>query len=77
MGGVKGEYREHLYAHFSEDGHRGLEDVIVMIIDKTDVSKPEEREGFWVYKINSLVPHGLNLNDFTSLEFLMNFKNCI
>ena len=33
--------------------------------DKTDVSKPVEREGFWVYKLNPLVPHGLNLNDFT------------
>ena len=46
---------EHLYAHFFEDGHRGLEDVIVMIIDKTDVSKPVEREGIWVYKLNLLV----------------------
>ena len=54
-----------MYAHFFKDGHRGLEDVIVMIINKTDVSKPVEREGFWVYKLNSLVPHGLNLNDFT------------
>ena len=54
-----------MYAHFFEDGHRGSDDVrvIVMIIDKTDVSKPVEREGFWVYKLNSLVPHGLNLND--------------
>ena len=54
----------YIYTHFFEDGHRGLEDVIVMIIDKTDVSKPVEREGFRVYKLNSLVPHGLNLNDF-------------
>ena len=43
--GRRGILGEHLYAHFFEDGHRGLEDVIVMIMDKTDVSKPEEREG--------------------------------
>ena len=36
-----------------------------MIIDKTDVSKPEEREGFWVYKLNTFIPDGLNLRDFT------------
>ena len=42
-----------------------FEDVIVMIIDKTEVSKPVEREGFLEYKLNELVPHGLNLNDFT------------
>ena len=54
--GQRGILGEHLYAHFFEDGQRGLEDVIVMIIDKTDVSKPVEREGFWVYKLNSLVP---------------------
>ena len=34
----------------------GLVDVIVMIIDETDVSKPVQRGGFWVYKLNSLVP---------------------
>ena len=61
--GQRGVPGEHLYAHFFEDGHMGLEDVIVMIIYKTDVSKAVARGGFWVYKLNSLVPHGLNLND--------------
>ena len=65
MEGVKGIPGEHFYAHFLEDAHRGLEDVIVVIIDKTDVSKSVEREGFCVYKLNSLVTYGLNLNDFT------------
>ena len=53
--GQRGIPGEHLHADFFEDGHRGLEDVIVMIIDKTDVSKPVEREGIWVYKLNLLV----------------------
>ena len=66
MGGVKGEYREGICMRiFLRMAIRGLEDVIVTIIDQTDVSKPVEREGFWVYKLNSLVPHGLNLNEFT------------
>ena len=63
--GQRGILGGHLYAHFFEHDHRGLEDVLVMKIDKTDVSKPVEKEGFGLYKLNSLVPHGLNLNDFT------------
>ena len=36
-----------------------------MIIDKTDVSKPEEKEGFGAYQLNTFIPNGLNLRDFT------------
>ena len=57
----------HLYVHFFGEGHRGLDDIIVTIIDKTDISKPAEREGFWVYKLDPFVPHELNLGDFTVL----------
>ena len=32
--GQRGIPGEHLYAHFFEDGYRGLDDVIVMIIDR-------------------------------------------
>ena len=44
-----------------------MDDIIVTIIDKTDISKPAEREGFWVYKLDPFVPHELNLGDFTVL----------
>ena len=35
--GQKGTCGEHLYAHFWEEGHRGLDNVVVQIIDDTDV----------------------------------------
>ena len=53
------------YAHFFQQGHQRLDDIRIKIIDYTDVSKPEEREGFWVYKLNTFIPDGLNLRDFT------------
>ena len=35
-----------------------------VIIDKTNVNEPTNREGFWAYKFKSFVPNGLNLGDF-------------
>ena len=55
---------EHLYAHFFDQGHNGMQDVKVKIIVKTNVACPTQREGFWAYKLNSFEPHGLNLKDF-------------
>ena len=62
--GQRGITGEHLYAHFFQQGHQGLDDIKIMIIDKTDVSKLEESKGFWVYILNTLIPDGLNLRDF-------------
>ena len=55
---------EHLYAHYFEMGHRGIEEMLVTIIDKTNINEPTQREGFWAYKLNSFMPHGLNQRDF-------------
>ena len=38
--------------------------MLVKIVDRTDVSDPTKREGFWAYKLDSFVPKGLNLRDF-------------
>ena len=62
--GQRGMAGEHLYEHFFEAGHEGLSDMAYKIIDKTDFNKPVEREGFWAYKLNTFVPHGLNVRDF-------------
>lgn len=59
--GIPGEY---LYAHFFSNGHGGLSDLSATIIDKTNVNNPTEREGFWTYKLNTLIPMGLNTCDF-------------
>ena len=36
--GTKGISGEHLYAHFYEEGHEGIENRTVKIIDKTNVN---------------------------------------
>ena len=55
---------EHLYAHFFEKGHAGLADVEVMIVDRTNVNYPSEREGFYAYKLDTFIPRGLDIRDF-------------
>jgi hypothetical protein len=49
--------------HFFEEGHSGLNDFIAQIIDIADVNKPTERESFWIVKLNTYVPLGLNLRE--------------
>ena len=58
--GQRGIPGEHLYSHFFSKGHEGVNDMTVLIIDKTDVREPTRREAFWAYKLNSFVPRGLN-----------------
>ena len=54
--GQKGIPGGNLYKHFFEDEHKGLEDMVVKMIDKTNIYDPTNREGFWAYKLNSFVP---------------------
>ena len=63
QGGRKME-AEHLYAHFLGSGHKGLGDVSVIFIDKTNINEPTQREAFWVYKLDTFVPRRLNVRDF-------------
>ena len=46
------------------DGHRGLEDMQIKLIDHVKGEKElRERENHWIYKLATLAPHGLNDND--------------
>ena len=38
-------------------GHEGLQDISIKIIDRTDTSKPTERETFWIYNLNTFTPN--------------------
>ena len=49
---------------FFVEGHAGLADVEVMIIDRTNVNDPTQKKVFWAYKLDTFVPKGLNLRDF-------------
>ena len=53
----------HLYEHFFGEGHSGLSDFRVQIIDSTDVINPTERESYWIEKINCYCPLGLNMRE--------------
>ena len=52
-----------LYAHFFEQGHGRLRDLQVQIIDVTDINKPNQRESFWIEKLMTYCPKGLNVRE--------------
>ena len=58
--------QEHLFEHFNSEGHNGLlHDVSITLIDKTDAKTPIKREHYWRHTLETLAPHGLNVeNDF-------------
>ena len=42
----------------------GLADVEVIVIDRTNVNDPTQREGFWAYKLDIFIPKGLHIRKF-------------
>ena len=56
--------QEHLYRHFSGEGHRGfLNDLSVTFIDKADGSDPKKREDYWMKTLKTMAPYGLNIEE--------------
>ena len=55
-----------IYKHFFTEGHNGLDDVSVQIIDKVygSVDNLLEKEGQWAYRLRTIAPEGLNESDF-------------
>ena len=51
--GQKGTPGVHLYAHFFELGNNGLDDLVVKVIDRTNVNDPTVREVFWICRLNT------------------------
>ena len=50
-----------LHSHFLQPDHHGLqEDAIITLIDKTNSIYPKIRERFWIKKLVTLEPNGLN-----------------
>ena len=52
-----------MHEHFFAEGHSGLDYFLVKIIDKTDVTKPTEKESYWIEKIKCYCPLGLNMRE--------------
>ena len=54
-----------IYRHFNSSQHDGIESMIVQIIDQVNDEKElRNKEGQWAYKLKTLVPNGLNVDDF-------------
>ena len=51
------KFLEHFYSH---DHHRTHNYMIVQIIDFCDPNDQEKRENFWMHKLRTLYPDGLN-----------------
>ena len=53
-----------LYRHFHSKGHFGLEHMSIQLIDWVKGERElRDKEGQWIYKLRTLIPHGLNDND--------------
>ena len=62
--------QQHLFEHFSSEGHkRFLDDVSIIFIDKTDPKDPNKREQYWWHTLKTTVPQGLNVEDDWFLQF--------
>lgn len=49
------------HQHFLSADHNGLlEDCKIFLIDKTDASDPTRRESFWIRRLKTICPEGLN-----------------
>ena len=56
--------QQHLFEHFSSEGHCGfLDDISIIFIDKTDPKDPNKREHYWQHTLKIMVPQGLNVED--------------
>ena len=38
-------------------------DLEIQVINVTDVSRPNEQESFWIEKLNTYCPRGLNIRE--------------
>ena len=65
MGPAERERDDVLYQHFWSEGHNGLSDMKIQLIDRVNGEEQlRDKEGQWAYRLNTLDPHGLNDNDF-------------
>ena len=54
---------QHLFEHFSSEGHNSfLDDVSIILTDK-DTKDPNKREHYWRHTLKTMAPQGLNVED--------------
>ena len=53
--------QQHLFEHFSSEGHNSfLDDVSIILTDK-DTKDPNKREHYWRHTLKTMAPQGLNV----------------
>ena len=53
--------QEKFHHHFCQEGHKGIEDWEVILIDSANTEKSlRSKELFWQYKLQTFHPDGLN-----------------
>jgi len=56
--------QKEVHAHFELPGHTSIDkDVDIILIDKTDSFFPKKREKFWIDKMDTMSPHGINVSE--------------
>ena len=56
--------QQHLFEYFSREDHSSfLDDMSIIIIDKTDPKDPNKREHYWRHTLKTMAPQGLNVED--------------
>ena len=68
-----GDEDDLIYKHFCSEGHHGVSDIEVMLIDRVfGEERLRDKEGQWAYRLRTVAPDGLNSND---LFYLQNRRN--
>ena len=54
-----------IYKHFCSEGHHGVSDIEVMLIDRVfGEERLRDKEGQWAYRLRTVAPDRLHSNDF-------------
>ena len=56
--------QKRFHEHYYSDGHNGIEDWVITLIDSADTLKElRKKELYWMYKLKTYAPCGLNERD--------------
>ena len=56
--------QKHFHEHYCSDGHNGIGDWVITLIDRADTLKePRKKELYWMYKLKTYALYGLNKRD--------------
>ena len=61
--------QQQFHEHFSQPGHNRFSDFKFVLIDQgIDEKSARKREKFWMYELNTFIPHGLNDREVDTLD---------